>query len=115
MGTTPRSSMLFLKCEHPPNSTRARPSSFFHSLDTDEQCLHCLADCQRTIYQPTVTAAPFRRCDDANQGISRFCNLEDQKLPQPRIWGQQVLDEYKYLKKDGKEPCVDLTMYINLC
>ena len=41
-----------------------------------------------------MTAVPFRRCDDSNLGVSKLCNLEDSKLPHPRIWGQQVLDEY---------------------
>jgi hypothetical protein len=45
-----------------------------------------------------MTTVPFRRCDESNFGVSKFCNLEDSKLPEPKIWGQQVLDEYTSLE-----------------
>jgi hypothetical protein len=61
-------------------------------------CSHCLPDCRTTIYHPVFTALPFKQCDESNLGISRFCNLDDESLPEPKIWGQQVLDEYKDAK-----------------
>ena len=67
----------------------------------DDRCAHCLPDCQTVIYDPKLTVVPFRRCDDSNLGISKFCNLDDQKLPEPRIWGQQVMDEYKQTVAPG--------------
>ena len=42
-----------------------------------------------------MTAAPFRRCDYKNLGVSYLCSLTDQTLPQPKIWGKQVRQEYK--------------------
>jgi hypothetical protein len=38
---------------------------------------------------PFVTTLPFKTCDESNLGISRFCNLDDENLPEPKIWGQQ--------------------------
>ena len=40
------------------------------------------------------TAQPFRKCDEKNFGVSDLCNLElTGSLPQPQIFGTQVLDE----------------------
>ena len=58
----------------------------------DSQCDKCLPDCSTTLYHASVTAAPFRRCDYKNLGISYLCNF-DEKIDPP-IWGQQVLDQY---------------------
>ena len=69
-------------------------NDFVFSGSVKESCAHCLADCSKTIYQPIVTAAPFRTCDDTNFGTSHFCTLDDPSLPQPRIWGKQIKDEY---------------------
>ena len=59
----------------------------------DRHCEYCLPDCSTTLYHATITAAPFRRCDFKNLGVSRLCNF-GQKI-HPPIWGQQVLDQYK--------------------
>ena len=64
------------------------------TFPSDDQCNYCLPDCDKIIYEPKMTSVPFRRCDESNLGVSTFCNLEDSKLPQPRIWGQQVRDEF---------------------
>jgi hypothetical protein len=42
-----------------------------------------------------ITTIPFRRCDESNLGISRFCSLDDSKLPNPTKFSKQVLDEFK--------------------
>ena len=59
----------------------------------DEEFLDCLPDCNTVIYEPLVTAVPFRRCDLRNLGVSTLCNLDDPFLPEPRNWAQQVLKE----------------------
>ena len=42
----------------------------------------------------SLTAQPFRKCDEKNFGVSLLCNLElTNTLPQPQIFGTQVLDE----------------------
>lgn len=66
----------------------------FHDIP-DNQCKHCLPDCSGTQYHTRVTTTPFRRCDTKNLGVSFLCNLNDWSLPEPRIWGQQVLDEFE--------------------
>ena len=58
----------------------------------DSQCRHCLPSCSTTIYNPTLTLLPFRRCDDTNVGVSDLCNLNDPTIPDPKIWAQQVID-----------------------
>ena len=72
------------------------------------QCNYCLPDCSETVYSASCTVAPFRRCDHKNLGVSHLCNLNDPELPQPRIWGHQVIEEYEnnpeLQKSDGKIP-----------
>jgi hypothetical protein len=60
----------------------------------DDECEQCLPDCSGTIYKASVTAAPFRRCDYKNLGISTLCNFESEQTVNPPIWGQKVLDQY---------------------
>jgi hypothetical protein len=68
----------------------------------DDECDHCLPDCSETQFSTSVTLSPFRRCDYKNLGVSYLCNLNDPDLPEPRIWGYQVLDEYE--ERDGDVP-----------
>ena len=41
----------------------------------DEECSYCLPDCIQTIYQQTVSAQPFRRCDERNLQLTDMCNM----------------------------------------
>ena len=62
-----------------------------------DTCDFCLPDCITTMYSASVTAAPFRRCDYKNLGVSFLCNFDDQiqgKQIQPPIWGSNVLKQY---------------------
>ena len=59
----------------------------------DGHCNKCLPDCSTTLYHASVTAAPFRRCDYKNLGISHLCDFDLNM--NPPIWGQQVLEQYK--------------------
>jgi hypothetical protein len=43
----------------------------------DSNCLECLPDCDSIIYEPTITALPFRSCNSANKGVSPMCDLEN--------------------------------------
>ncbi len=63
-----------------------------HTVPSDK-CDHCLPDCRTTQYTASVTAAPFRRCDYKNLGISFFCNFAAENI-EPPIWGQSVIDQY---------------------
>ena len=62
-------------------------------LIPSDHCNHCLPDCSATIYQASVTAAPFRRCGYKNLGTSFLCDFE--KNIRPPIWGKKVLDQYQ--------------------
>jgi len=46
----------------------------------DGECKKCLADCNSTIYEPTISTLPFRRCDVRNQGVSPLCNVENEMV-----------------------------------
>ena len=46
------------------------------------------------IYDTSVTTVQFRRCDSGNVGVSRFCTLDNGKLPSPKKFGQQIIDEF---------------------
>ena len=60
----------------------------------DKTCDYCLPDCQQTIYETSITSAPFRRCDAKNLGTSLLCNLDPDAVANPPIWAHQVLDDY---------------------
>ena len=59
------------------------------------KCPHCLPDCLSTLYDSSVTAAPFRRCDFKNLGVSPLCSLDSNI--QPQIWSDSLLTQYKEL------------------
>ena len=63
----------------------------------DGVCDDCLPDCTETQFATHVTSVPFRRCDYKNLGVSYLCDFKDPFLPEPRIWGRQVLEEYNHL------------------
>ena len=67
----------------------------------DEECSSCLPDCTKTIYEATVSAAPFRQCDHTNLGTSQLCDLEDKDM-NPPIWSQLVQNEY--ISANGEVP-----------
>jgi hypothetical protein len=60
----------------------------------DDTCSYCLPDCSTTIYDTSITAVPFRRCDSSNVGVSKLCTLDNTKLPFPTKFGRQVINEY---------------------
>lgn len=61
---------------------------------TSGKCTHCLPDCTSTAYSSSVSATPLRRCDTKNIGLSMLCKFGDD-LPHPRVWSEQVVNEYK--------------------
>jgi hypothetical protein len=50
-----------------------------------------------------VTAIPFSNCDYSNLGVSDLCNLDDDHLPQPTKYSDQVMEEYN-ANKINKDP-----------
>ena len=57
-----------------------------------DACQYCLPDCNRVIYQTTISAQKFRVCDEKNFGMSELCSLNALGL-KPQIWGKQVLEQ----------------------
>ena len=54
----------------------------------------CLPNCGGTSYDITVTAAPFRQCDQANMGLTRLCDLDTKLSPQK--WADLILESYRH-------------------
>jgi len=69
--------------------------------EVSQRCIHCLSDCQRTVYYSKVSTQPFRKCDEKNLGMSPFCDVGNDDLPKPQIFGDQVLQEYNHINKSG--------------
>jgi len=59
-----------------------------------KKLMKLITDCKNTIYHSVITLQPFRACDESNFELSRFCNLDDETLPDPKIWSQAVKNEY---------------------
>lgn len=64
------------------------------SRPPDNQCDHCLPDCETIIYQTTSTATKFRRCDEKNFGMSLLCSPFMEEVSKPPIWAQHVKEDY---------------------
>ena len=58
----------------------------------DDKTEMCLSDCDSVDYLTKVTAAPFRRCDYKNFGLSYLCDHENTN--DPPIWAQTIVDQY---------------------
>ena len=81
---------------------------FLHAFRTAETnnfvvggMARCLPNCGGTSYDITVTAAPFRQCDQANMGLTRLCDIDVKHDPQK--WADLILDSYK-LHGNGNVP-----------
>ena len=62
-----------------------------------DECSYCLPDCRRTIYSQSVTAQPFRRCDERNLEVTPLCSIMNKNLVTPPVWGEQVYNHFKTL------------------
>lgn len=72
--------------------------SYFLSVP-DSECSKCLPDCNKIIYEPSITIVPYRKCDYRNIGVSPLCNFDYRHLPEPWIWAKQLLEE---IAREGK-------------
>ena len=59
----------------------------------DSECYNCLPDCNKIVYEPSITIVPYRKCDYRNIGVSPLCNFDFRHLPEPWIWARQLLEE----------------------
>ncbi|TRY67303.1 hypothetical protein TCAL_07234 [Tigriopus californicus] len=82
-----------------PNLTMCNPWQKEKFMETfldiaEDVCLQCLPDCHEVQYSASVTAAPIRRCDKQNLGISPLCDINVESLPDPPIWGSAIFDQF---------------------
>ena len=59
-----------------------------------DECKHCLADCETTEYETTISYAPLRKCDRTNVGgPSILCSMVDGQL-NPAPWVSSAQKEF---------------------
>ena len=61
----------------------------------DKNCSHCLPDCEITIYETTVSSAPFQSCDHTNLQSSSMCKLTSGNGFNPPLWINDITTQYK--------------------
>ena len=57
-------------------------------------CKHCLPDCEITIYEASVSSAPFQSCDHSNLETSSMCSLTSDEY-NPPMWISETKDQFK--------------------
>ena len=62
---------------------------------SDEVCDYCLPDCNITIYETTVSSAPFQSCDHTNLESSSMCKLTSGKGFNPPLWINDITTQFK--------------------
>ncbi len=70
------------------------------------------ADCKGTDYHSTVTAVPFRECDDKNMGVSLLCDLTGDDVVDPPIYGHSIRYEYDPTRNATSEDGPDTPDYV---
>lgn len=63
----------------------------------------CLPSCEGVEYQTSITSAPYRSCDQANLGLTEFCNI-DMETQGAHMWADLVLEDYKRAYPNGSMP-----------
>ena len=61
----------------------------------EDKCDYCLPDCNITIYETTVSSAPFQSCDHTNLESSNMCKLTSGKGFNPPLWINEVKTQFK--------------------
>ena len=73
---------------------------------------YTFADCKGTDYHSTVTAVPFRECDDKNMGVSLLCDLTGDDVVDPPIYGHSIRYEYDPTRNATSEDGPDTPDYV---
>ena len=60
----------------------------------EDKCDYCLPDCNITIYETTVSSAPFQSCDHTNLESSNMCKLTSGKGFNPPLWINDIKKAY---------------------
>ena len=58
-------------------------------------CKHCLPDCEITIYEASVSSAPFQSCDHSNLETSSMCSLTSGNEFNPPLWLSDTKEQFK--------------------
>ena len=62
------------------------------------ECDRCLPDCNRVIYQKSISTQAFRKCDERNFGMSSLCSLNNIETQlKPQMWGKLALEKLENL------------------
>ena len=61
-------------------------------------CKHCLPDCEITIYEASVSSAPFQSCDHSNLETSSMCSLTSGDEFNPPIWMSDTKEQFIGIK-----------------
>ena len=82
--------------------------SIMADIPTD-LCLHCLPDCDTTMYDSSVSTAPIRFCDHTNLGVSKLCTMDVSM--NPSLLSESIKKEFWKDKKgtmpEYVEPTID--------
>ena len=60
----------------------------------EENCYHCLPDCEITVYETSVSSAPFESCDHTNLESSSMCSLTSGNEFNPPIWMSDTKEQF---------------------
>ena len=60
----------------------------------EEICKHCLPDCEITVYETSVSSAPFVPCDHTNLESSSMCSLTSENEFNPPIWMSDTKEQF---------------------
>ena len=57
-------------------------------------CNYCLPDCNGTIYETTVSSAPFQSCDHTNLESASMCKMSGSEF-NPPPWLNDIKTQYR--------------------
>ena len=74
-----------------------RISNIMQNEVPSDECNYCLPDCRHVIYSQSITAQPFRRCDERNIEVTPMCSILNKNFISPPVWGKQVYNHFMNL------------------
>ena len=61
---------------------------------SDDLCDYCLPDCNITIYETSVSSAPFQPCDHTNLESASMCKMSGNEF-NPPPWLNDIKNQYQ--------------------
>ena len=65
---------------------------------SDDLCEYCLPDCNITIYETSVSSAPFQPCDHTNLESASMCKMFGSEF-NPPPWFNDIKNQYQGIMK----------------